>query len=156
MSLINAQGNDMRIVEEGELLVTPEMIKEQLADVDEDLVTVVPYGARMLVRHLNVNDDKVMIRRKSGIELDLKYTDAQINSKLNVAKIIKVGRWYNFYTNTWVDYSEMFNPGDIIMFEMVKYTPIIPNKYALVPFDSIQCKLTSYEEMAKLISVVQK
>jgi hypothetical protein len=156
MSLISQNiGTDMKFIEEGELLVSAKTIEEQLAsdELDKQFSTFVPFNGRVLIKHLDVNDDKVMLKKKSGIFVDLKYTDIQINSKLNVGRVIKCGKWYNFYANAWI---EFFKEGDIVLFEMVSYTPVIPNKYATVPFGSVHGTLTSYEEMAQIISVVSK
>jgi len=116
---------------------------------DSRFESVEPVGARVLVKFISKKEDgeEDYLKTKSGLFLPVQ--EMKINSQLNIGKIVNVGNWFNYYTGTWMNLKEQLNIGDVIAFEMVKFTPVDEN-YALVPIDSIYAKIGKIDDAVEM------
>lgn len=146
---------EARVIDEGEDVITPEMLKENL-DVNKSLENIgldfKPFQGRLLVKTFHLQDElqKCRYRTPGGLEYDVKHV--QVNSNLMVGIILEIGQIFNMYTEKNFQYD--FEKGDLIFFDAVKNTVVIPNEYYLIPPDSIYGTTRSYEIAAKMLSSV--
>lgn len=142
-----------RVIAEGEDIVQAEFLKEKINElkslekIDANL-DFIPYQGRLVVRYINTDELKdCFIEQKSGLLIHAK--EKQINSKMNVGKILKAGSVFNFYNN---NETVFFKEGDLVFFDAVKFTILVKDEYALVPAESVYGTTKSYELAAKIMS----
>jgi co-chaperonin GroES (HSP10) len=121
-------------------------LQDAFKDTQEQFSYIQPFGGRLLLKYLTEEEKNNVLGEttdrwtKTQSGLVISKQEVKINTRLDIGLILKVGTVYNYYKGEFANYTDIFKPGQFVLFERVSWTPL-NNSYCMVPIDSVHCIL---------------